>query len=976
MMTKVMTGADATTSDGTMSGGGDGGTGGDNSTTTGSGNVVSTIQLNGRKLRSQSHDPSSKGGTPVVTRKISPTVPPGQVELEHFMELAEYEVHQDPYRGMMAQQQSQEIGTDVTTPWNRCQWGVLGEESSRIMSMTRTGPSNTKKSTTTTTTTTSNCSSATSATTNSSGGFGKDHYQPLLTELSPHGLVRHVVQCACPSLVAWTKHMQKQQQQRSKRASGRASTRGVLYGKATTGATAAKKSTNGRSMNGRGKEDNDADNNNNNNNSNLYNPFQLPPRPTNTICVCDFNPLCLGSMGGVVNDILEERSQEILAVHAQYQLPTQGQGQIDERQQGEEIVDDEDEVNNDQQKETIKGKSTVVDHHPNVIDLEEGDKSSPAVGTIASQPTNEDSMEFTGEEDPNTTNHVSAVPIRSSHGAVIPSPPFAQPDTSLTVRPQEVYEIYTKEGEQLGGRQHRMQVSYSPVTQTSLQQLRKTLVVDMGPIRSYAYRTLHLGHIKTPIQQNQQQRQRLGEATTLEEYIQQLREWHRSLQFSNPVEDVNDDVTIRFGGDRHGTDQMVLSLPPGIQNLGATCYLNTQLQCLAQNTAFLQGIFSWRQPSSNHTDSTTPSSGSSLSSSSQQQQQQQQSHSSTIMNSVMSKLQYLLAQMTVGGDCKLTTLDFSNALGLEHDEQQDPNEFARLLFDRMDESFSSCGGDLSNLLQRIFHGVTTYETVCLTCQAVSARQEGFMDLNLPIVKRETKKNEKEVGPHQTTILEALGKGMVDTDVQYCLEQYLCAEMLDGDNQYFCSTCNCKRDARRSMKLTELPPVLNVQLSRYVFDREKFVKKKLTDKVLLPTTLVLAKKTYLLCAVMRHQGTSAYRGHYVAEAMDWLTGQWFEFNDDTVKLLPEGPSCSFDPTMEVDATKSGNGGNKKSKLSGSQDAYNMYYVEDSFLAQNARSSLFLRQELLNTRNDENYGEENDVLVDVSLQRDTKYALLSE
>jgi len=34
-------------------------------------------------------------------------------------------------------------------------------------------------------------------------------------------------------------------------------------------------------------------------------------------------------------------------------------------------------------------------------------------------------------------------------------------------------------------------------------------------------------------------------------------------------------------------------------------------------------------------------------------------------------------------------IDFSNALGIQHNEQQDPNEFARLLFDRMEESFST-----------------------------------------------------------------------------------------------------------------------------------------------------------------------------------------------------------------------------------------------------------------------------------------------
>jgi ubiquitin C-terminal hydrolase len=44
-----------------------------------------------------------------------------------------------------------------------------------------------------------------------------------------------------------------------------------------------------------------------------------------------------------------------------------------------------------------------------------------------------------------------------------------------------------------------------------------------------------------------------------------------------------------------------------------------------------------------------------------------------------------------------------------------------------------------------------------------------------------------------------------------------AEHMEGDNQFFCSFCQKKTDARRQMKLAFMPPYLCVSLKRFVFD---------------------------------------------------------------------------------------------------------------------------------------------------------------
>jgi ubiquitin carboxyl-terminal hydrolase 48 len=385
-----------------------------------------------------------------------------------------------------------------------------------------------------------------------------------------------------------------------------------------------------------------------------------------------------------------------------------------------------------------------------------------------------------------------------------------------------------------------------------------------------------------------------------------------------------------------------------MKNLGATCYLNTQLQCLARNTVFVEGIFSWR-PSN---------------------------QAKNRIENMMEKLQLLLARMVHGAQRLISTEELSQALGLENDEMQDPNEFARLLFDRMHESFQQCSKvskeqeTLGNLLPSLFEGTMTYQTTCLKCRQTKQRHEKFMDLNLPIVQRS-----RTTGQQRLTELFEATK---DTDVQFCLDRYLCPEELTGDNQYLCNTCDSKQDATRQVVFSELPPVLNLQLCRYVFDREKHVKQKLTHGVLLNRTLEVQTRderksaTYILCAVMIHRGNSAYQGHYVAEAMDWQTGKWFEFNDDLVKILEKGPSCSVGNVEE-------NYGKMKGKVKkGSKDAYNMYYVRQSFLAKSAASSIesefWSESQPGNAK--QNQISKLSVVSQISSERAHLYSLLSE
>ena len=827
------------------------------------------------------------------------STPSGETELRELMRLCEYEVDQDPYRGLGFLDKVHD--DKVVTPWDICQWGIL--------SMPKT---------------------------NSGDGNNESNHKTgeLLDSDNAESLVRNLTESCCPSILAWTKeHLESRKKQQSKK----------------------QRTINGKKRNRSGEQD-------------AFPCLGNRPSDTKYRCPCDSNPFCLGSMGGIVDELLKERCQKGITISI-----------IEDDENGENGEND-----NDKDKKRAKvfgfgsnflGEQNKMkkDAEVEIVDVDQTTKAGEETGS------EENVFAFMGKNEGSSSASEKTKPtekVKSNTEALVKTTATCKPLGPGWTKPEEGEPSQVFSFKNCIGSQPFDEEGYSPTTKEEVAKLRRSEIVDISKLETFIQNLFEL--CEAP------------DEMSMEEYVRTTTEWHKSLIFTNPMIEESDS----------SSNEVRIALPPGIQNLGATCYLNTQLQCLAQIPVFLDGIFSWRPVNATHK-----------------------------MNGVMTKLQKLLAQMLVGGNAKYTSLDFSNALGIQHNEQQDPNEFARLLFDRMEESFQQCsnasaspndskkGNGLGKLLQRIFHGTTTYETICMKCGKTSVRSEGFMDLNLPIVHRVDEESDtddcdtdvdssKEGGDPAFVKRKRRKKGVLekafekqkeknpeDTDVQYCFDQYTKTEYLTGDNQYFCDDCNSKQDAKRVMSLTELPPVLNIQLSRYVFDRKKFVKKKLTDKVRLPTILTVDKhdscslfstgsskrkrksnKKYILCAVMRHRGTSAYSGHYIAEAMDWTIGQWYEFNDEIVKVLPT-PSNSYVPDDYLDLEDA----NIQTKSAGSEDAYNMYYVDEEYMAENSIASIARNQRLNSIQNagsTTTKSADTDVLSTLVRENSQCYSVLTE
>ncbi len=328
---------------------------------------------------------------------------------------------------------------------------------------------------------------------------------------------------------------------------------------------------------------------------------------TGFVCACDFNPFCMFSMGGVIDAYMNGRIRERCKI---VKGGSCGKKAID----GVTLMDIDTnatsvDINsfhlNGRSKGVIQAGWTKSDDDVIMVDTACTSKDmSIANPTEKSSDSDEDNIQIMMGTSGNNTAPASR----------------RNPSTTQSGHSHVVGELLQRDSVEL-----KLDANMSTTVDLDL---RKCINVDIQRISDYL-KSVGISE---------------GE---IDKSLAAIVQWHRDIAYGGQSHSEERDQT-------KGDEMFTFCRPVGMRNLGATCYLNSQLQCLVANLEFIQGVFGWAKDADLNS-----------------------AHSNDQMTVVLSQMQTLLARMIYGPQTVVCTDDFSRALCLENNEMQDPNEFAR-----------------------------------------------------------------------------------------------------------------------------------------------------------------------------------------------------------------------------------------------------------------------------------------------------------
>ena len=308
----------------------------------------------------------------------------------------------------------------------------------------------------------------------------------------------------------------------------------------------------------------------------------------------------------------------------------------------------------------------------------------------------------------------------------------------------------------------------------------------------------------------------------------------------------------------------------GLQNIGATCYMNATLQCLAHVEPFTKHLLYNKSTIKNKKYQNKLANAFLEVIENLWENKSKTYYAPYNFKDLISKMNPLFAgiQANDSKDLVLFLLEtMHNELNKVKNIVQFDDNIDQYNFEKSFMSFQKYfQNNFQSVVSDIFYGMYNSRMKCLKCNVITHNIQCFNILIIPLEEVRKFKN----------------RPQNYVQIRECFEYYQKEEYMVGQNQIYCNACKQMADSINCTNLIVGPRVLVINLNRgkglqfnIKLDFTEYI--NISDFIYYKTTYV----NYRLIGVVTHFGPSGESGHFIAFCRSFVDNNWYKYNDAIV-----------------------------------------------------------------------------------------------